>query len=122
MHSRISSCVHFLISEEKRQTKMTLLSSKGNSKPSSAVETILLMCLNYLTICTDIQRTGVDMGRGKLRFCSSPCPRLLPLAFLFCCFSLSSFFSSSRRVSKSLICGKAESTRCTGLGHLSCQI
>ena len=29
----------------------------------------------------------MDTGRGKLRFCLTPCPRLLPLAFLFCCFS-----------------------------------
>ena len=96
MHSRISYCVNLLVSEAKRQTKTTLLSSKGDSRPSSAVETILLMCLNYLTICTHIQRTGVGHGEGETSILSGPLPQTshpcLSLLLLFPLFLL--FFLS----------------------------
>ena len=71
---------------------MTLLSSKGNSKPSSAVETILLMCLNYLTICTDIQRTGWTWGGGNFDSVHPLAPDFSPLPFSSAAFpSLPSF-------------------------------
>lgn len=89
MHSHVSYCVNFLVSKAKRRAETILLSSKGDSKPNSAVETEIHI-VNVSKLFNSLYRHPRSGGwrgrRWKLQLYLLLCPRPLLLDFVLCYF------------------------------------